>query len=81
MIIVHRLNGAEFAINSELIETVEENPDTTITLVGRRRFLVAETVDEVIEAVTEYRRSIVGAPFVVPGLGTAGGPGASEGVG
>lgn len=68
MIIVHRLNGAEFAINSELIETVEENPDTTITLVGRRRFLVAESVEEVIDAVTAYRRSIAGAPFVVPNV-------------
>lgn len=68
MIIVHRLNGAEFAINSELIETVEENPDTTITLVGRRRFLVAESVEEVIDAVTVYRRSIAGAPVVVPNV-------------
>ncbi|MGI9539161.1 MAG: flagellar FlbD family protein [Miltoncostaeaceae bacterium] len=68
MIIVHRLNGAEFAINSELIETVEENPDTTITLVGRRRFLVAETVDEIIDAVTAYRRSVAGAPFAIPNV-------------
>lgn len=79
MITVTRLNGKPIVVNAELIRSVEENPDTTITLVGRRRFLVAETVDEVIEAVTEYRRSVAGAPFVVSDADGPGGPEASGG--
>lgn len=66
MIIVHRLNGTEFSINADLIETVEEKPDTTITLIGRRHFVVAERMDEVIEAVTGYRRKTAGAPIALP---------------
>ena len=34
MISVTRLNGKPFVINAELIRTVEENPDTVITLVN-----------------------------------------------
>ncbi len=33
MIVVHRLSGAEVVVNADLVETVEANPDTVITLV------------------------------------------------
>lgn len=32
MIILKKLNGEEFVLNSELIETIMETPDTTILL-------------------------------------------------
>ena len=48
----------EFVLNAELIETVEETPDTVITLMNGNKVLVEEGMDEIIRLVIEYRRSI-----------------------
>ena len=40
MIEVTRLNGTTVLINSDLIETVEETPDTVISLTTGRKFIV-----------------------------------------
>lgn len=58
MIILTKLNGAQFALNSDLIETVEENPDTIIRLTDKNYFNVQEPMTEVIERVIEFRRAI-----------------------
>ncbi|MFN3485363.1 MAG: flagellar FlbD family protein [Planctomycetota bacterium] len=60
MIKVTRLNGKEFVVNAELIQYVEETPDTVITLVNHEKLVVKEPVNEVIRRVVEYRRSITG---------------------
>lgn len=66
MITVHRLNGDELVLNAELIETIESTPDTLITLVDRRRIMVSETVDAVVDSVIGYRRRVLGAPLSAP---------------
>lgn len=48
----------DFVLNAELIETVEETPDTVITLVNGNKVIVEEDVDDIIRLVIEYRRSI-----------------------
>ncbi len=48
----------EFVLNAELIETVEETPDTVITLLNGNKVLVEEGMDEIIRLVIEYRRSL-----------------------
>jgi len=53
-----RLNGKEFVVNADLIETVEATPDTVITLVNEHRYIVKESVDEVIRRVIEYKRAL-----------------------
>jgi len=58
MIRLKKLNGEEVVINAELIETVEARPDTTISLTTGNKIVVKDSVLEVIEKVTEYRRSI-----------------------
>lgn len=58
MISVTRLNGSPLTINAELIETVEKTPDTVISLATGNRYLVRETVDEVVAKVVEYRRKV-----------------------
>ena len=58
MIALTRLKGQEMVINAELIETVEKTPDTIIGLVTGKRFMVRETVEEVIERVMDYRRQL-----------------------
>ncbi len=58
MIMLTRLNGIEFVLNSDLIETVEEHPDTTIKLTTGTIYIVQETVDEVIELATQYKKDL-----------------------
>ncbi|TGL56309.1 flagellar protein [Leptospira ognonensis] len=58
MVILHRLKGAEFILNAELIETIEANPDTIITLTTEKKFIVTETVAEVMEKVLSYKTRI-----------------------
>ena len=48
----------EFVLNAELIETVEETPDTVITLMNGNKVLVEEGMDDIIRLVIEYRRSL-----------------------
>jgi flagellar protein FlbD len=59
MITLHRLNGQPVGINADLIERVDVTPNTIITLVDGTKYLVAETLDDVVDAVRTYRASIV----------------------
>jgi flagellar protein FlbD len=58
MINVTRLNGTKFHINALLIETVEEMPDTLITLMTGKKFIVIENSSDVIRDIRHYLRSI-----------------------
>ena len=58
MITVTRLNGKAMVINAELIRTVEENPDTTITLINGDHLIVKETMTAVVEKAIEYGRHL-----------------------
>jgi flagellar protein FlbD len=58
MIVVTRLNGTKFHINALLIETVEEMPDTIITLTTGKKFIVIENSSDVIRDIRHYLRSI-----------------------
>ena len=48
MITVTRRNGTTFALNPDLIERVEATPDTVVTLVSGTKYVVAETVEEIV---------------------------------
>ncbi|NLM14016.1 MAG: flagellar FlbD family protein [Epulopiscium sp.] len=58
MIKVTRLNDTQIVINAELIEFVEETPDTVITMTTGRKIVVKETVDEIIDIVIQYKQKI-----------------------
>ena len=58
MIEVTRLKGKKMMINAELIETVEETPDTVITLTNGKKFVVSESAEEVTSLVIGYKRNI-----------------------
>jgi flagellar protein FlbD len=63
MIPVHRLTQPdhELYVNPDLIQTVEANPDTVISLTNGSRFVVAETPAEVARLVRDWRAGIVAA--------------------
>ncbi|MBD5096284.1 MAG: flagellar FlbD family protein [Lachnospiraceae bacterium] len=56
MIEVTRLNGTKVTINAEHIETVDETPDTVITLVSGKKFIVTEKTEDVTNLVIEYKK-------------------------
>lgn len=53
-----KTKGHIFALNAELIESVEETPDTVITLTNGNKVIVEEGMDDIIRLVIEYRREI-----------------------
>jgi flagellar protein FlbD len=61
MVTLTRLTGARFALNPDLIERVDRTPDTIITLVVGSKYLVKETLDEVVAAILDYRASVLAA--------------------
>jgi len=63
LIFLTHLNGMIFYINPELIQTVESTPDTVVTLVGNKIFIVKDTPQEIAERFIEYRRKTL-MPFV-----------------
>ncbi|MCD6254533.1 MAG: flagellar protein [Thermotogae bacterium] len=58
MIWLTGLSGETFVLNAELIEMIEARPDTTITLVNGRKYIVRESIEDVIQKVLEYKRKI-----------------------
>ncbi len=58
MITVTRLNGRPLVVNSELIRTVEENPDTTITLINGDHLIVKESMKQIIGKTIDYGRHL-----------------------
>jgi len=58
VISVTRLNGKPFVINAELIRTIEEKPDTVITLVNGDHMIVKEPMREVVRKSIEYGRHL-----------------------
>jgi flagellar protein FlbD len=59
MIILTRLHGSRVAVNCDLIERVEAAPDTVLTLVDGSRYVVRESVAEVVDKVRAFRASVV----------------------
>jgi len=52
MILVTRINKvSQFYLNEDLIEFIEETPDTIITLNSGKKFAVMETPIEIVEMI------------------------------
>ena len=55
MIELTRLSSKAFYLNSDLIESIEETPDTVITMTNGKKFIVAETAAVIIERIIRFR--------------------------
>lgn len=58
MIIVKKMSNVELLLNEDLIEVVEETPDTIITLTTGKKIIVKESKEELYQKIVEYKRSI-----------------------
>lgn len=59
MIVVTRLNDSQFALNPDLIERVQASPDTTIVMVDGSKYIVTESLTEVIDRIAGYRARVL----------------------
>jgi flagellar protein FlbD len=58
MIEVTRLNGKKYWINPHQIESMEENPDLTLTMLSGKTVVVKDTPQDVIDKIIAYRQRI-----------------------
>ncbi len=63
MIKLTRLNDSLLVVNADHIELIDANPDTIVSLTTGHKIIVKESVDEVIERVKNYKRSILSEPL------------------
>lgn len=66
MIKLTRLDGEAFILNADLIRYVEQRPDTFVTLTTGERFVVAETMDRVVDLAVEYQQRKAMVPALLP---------------
>ena len=59
LILVTRLNGPSLAINADLIERAEATPDTVVTLVDGTKFVIEESIDELIDRMRMHRAAVL----------------------
>ena len=64
MIKLKRYMQKDFVVNADHIEIVEETPNTVLTLTNGKKFVVEETVEEVMEKVIHYKQKIYRSPKV-----------------
>ena len=60
MIQLTKINNALIVVNSDLIEYIEETPDTVITLTNNDRVVVQESMAEIIDRIVHFRRQVSG---------------------
>lgn len=62
MIVVTRLERSghtTYAINPDLIERIVETPDTTLHMADGSTYLIAESMQEVIDLIAGYRARVI----------------------
>jgi flagellar protein FlbD len=60
MILLTKINGQQIVVNCDLIEYIEETPDTVITLTNNDKVIVRDRMAEIIDMVVHYRRIVAG---------------------
>lgn len=58
MICVTRLDGKPYWINPHLIESMEQNPDLTVTFLSGKKIVLKDSPEQVIQRIIEYRKKL-----------------------
>jgi flagellar protein FlbD len=64
MIQLTRLNGEHIAINPDRIERADVTPDVVLTMTDGSKFVVAESLDELIDRIRLFRASVLALSLV-----------------
>ncbi len=58
MIALRRINGKEFVLNVDFIESVESTPDTVITLTTGKKIIVKNSIEDIVRKTVKYKQLI-----------------------
>ncbi|MFN8531958.1 MAG: flagellar FlbD family protein [Dehalococcoidia bacterium] len=61
MIKLTRLDASHIYVNADLVEFLEETPDTVVSLTTGRKLVVRESAQQVGELIVDYQRRVHGA--------------------
>ncbi len=67
MITLTRISGSVFVLNADLIERIDSTPDTVISLVDGKKYVVLESPDVVTRAVRDFRSEILSHSYLPVG--------------
>ena len=56
MIALRRINGQEFVLNVDLIESIESTPDTVITLMSGKKIIVRNGIEDIVRKAIKYKQ-------------------------
>ncbi|MHB8140812.1 MAG: flagellar FlbD family protein [Vulcanimicrobiaceae bacterium] len=60
MIALTRLNGQSLMVNADLIESLEETPDTVVTLTSGNKLIVRDHMVDIQAKIVDFKRRIYG---------------------
>ena len=58
MISVTRLDGSRYWINPHMIESMELNPDLTVTFFSGKKIVIKDSPEDLIDSIISYRKKI-----------------------
>lgn len=58
MLKLTKLSSQSFILNIDLIETIEQTPDTVITMTTGNKYVVKESPDEIMHQVLHFKGQI-----------------------
>lgn len=56
MIALRKINGSEFILNADFIESIESTPDTMLSLKSGKKIMVQNKVDDIVRKVIKYKQ-------------------------
>ena len=59
MIILTRLSGSQFVLNADLVERIDETPDTVVTLSDGTKYVVTDSMRSVLAKIRLHRAEII----------------------
>ena len=59
MIVLTARDGDQILFNPDQIETIEETPDTHLTLSNGHHYLVMEKAEEIVEKIIDFKAEIL----------------------
>ena len=66
MIPLTRFDGTTVIVNLDLVQWIEQTPDTAIVLATGERLLVRERPDQVVRLALEFKRAVASGPADCP---------------
>jgi len=64
MIALTRLNGDPFVLNAGYIERLETTPDTVVTMFNGDKYVVRETIDDVVDLIRRWQHRVLTTPEI-----------------